>query len=168
MTATPPDDVAAMFDLSPEPDVPGADAADAAAAAEAEEAALAAELAATIASGNVAADAPESRTDPRFKVSWPARLRLPDGHVIDLTVRDISEAGVGLTSAEHIPACTDVGFEVAVPPLDQGGQATPVQGTIKTTYAVAHGSEIRCGATWLQMPPAGLEPMARWIERLRG
>jgi hypothetical protein len=92
-------------------------------------------------------------------------MRLPDGHVIELDVRNVSEGGVGLASREHIPADTIVDFELDVPSLDDGGRTTPVKGTIKTTYAVVQGAEIRCGGTW-QAPPAGLELVNRWIKRL--
>ncbi len=152
-----------MFDLPPESS-PSAESTTE--AAEAAEAALAAELAATIESGGVATDAPDSRTDLRVNVSWPARMRLPDGRVIELTVRNISEGGVGLTSAEDIPARTVVDFEMDVPRPDDGARITPVKGTIKTNYTVVHGSEIRCGGKW-QAPPAGLELVTRWIARLR-
>jgi hypothetical protein len=164
MTTTPPDDVAAMFDLPP----PAASQSttQAADALEAAEAALAAELACTIESGGVAADAPDSRTYLRVKVSWPARMQLPDGHVIDLEVRNISANGVGLTSDEDIPACTVVDFEMDVPQPDESGNITPVKGMIKTTYTVVQGSQILCGGTW-QAPPAGQELVDMWIKRLR-
>ena len=165
MTPTSPEDVAAMFDLPPLPEA-SQSTAEASDALEAEEAALAAELASTIESGGVAADAPDSRTDVRVKVAWPARMQLPNGHVIDLKVRDISESGVGLLSDGRIPANTVVNFEMDVPPLDERGKVTPVMGAIKTTYAVGHGSEILCGGTW-QVPPAGLELVDMWIKRLR-
>lgn len=165
MTPTSPDDVAAMFDLPPLPEATQS-TAEAADAIEAAEAALAAELASTIESGGVAADAPDSRTDLRVNVAWPARMQLPNGRVIELEVRNISEGGVGLMSGEPIPADTVVNFEMGVPPLDEGGEVTPVKGTIKTTYTVAHGSESLCGGTW-QVPPAGLEIVNLWIKGLR-
>jgi hypothetical protein len=155
------DDVAAMFDLPPSVEEPPASST-----LEAEEAALAAELAATIESGGFAADAPESRTNLRVDVSWPARMQLPDGHRIELEVRNISEGGVGLTSGQPIPAYTVVAFEMDVPPRGAGGAVTPVTGTIKTTYTVARGSQILCGGIW-QAPPAGLDLVTGWIERLR-
>ena len=166
MATTPPDDVAAMFDLAPLPEAAESttesiEAAEAALAAE-----LAAELASTIESGGAADDAPDSRTRLRVEVAWPARMQLPDGHVIELKVRNISEGGVGLLSDEHIPARTVVNFEMDVPPLAEHGEITPVRGTIKTTYTVAHGAELLCGGTW-QVPPAGLEVVNEWIERLR-
>jgi len=152
-----------MFDLPPPPALPQADES----AAEAAEAALAAELASTIASGGVAADAPDSRTDPRVQVSWPARMRLANGEVIELKLRNISEAGVGLMSDERIPAHTVVNFEMEVPPLGESGRVTSVEGTIKTTYTVVQGSEMLFGGTWVHVPPAGLELVNLWVERLR-
>ena len=168
MSTTPPEDIDALFGLEPEPDEsPSAAQAEAAiAAAAAQEAALAAELEAVIASGGVSGDAPDSRIDHRVKVSWPARMQLPDGRVVALQVRDVSHGGVGLMSGEQIPARTVVNFEMDVPRPDAGGASTPVKGLIKTTYAVAVGSEIRGGASW-QDPPAGLELVSVWIKRLR-
>lgn len=170
---TSPDDIAALFGLPPEPassqpaepSTVDAEAAEAALAiAEAE---LAAELGPTIGAGGVATDAPDSRTDPRTAVSWPARMRLSDGRVIELKVRNISESGVGLLSDEDIPADIVVDLEMDVPPPGEGVGITTVQSAIRTTYKVAHGSEILCGGTW-EAPPAGLEPVSAWIERLRG
>ena len=165
MTMMRPEDVAALFDLPPLP--PAAQSTpEAAHAMEAAEAELAAELASTVESGLVAADAPDARTDRRVKVAWPARMRLPDGRVIELEVRDISESGMGLTSDEHIPSDTVVDFEMELPALDEGGEITLVKGTIRTTYAVAQGPESLCGGTW-EAPPAGLEVVSRWLAGLR-
>ena len=166
MSTTPPDDVAAMFDLPPEPSQSTEEAAAALAAAEAAEAALAAEIALAMASGGFAEDAPDSRTDHRVPVSWPARMRLPDGSIVDLHVRNVSHGGVGLTSDAHIPAYTVVDFEMGAPPLDGGGAAMPVKGTIKTTYTVVQGGKVLCGGTW-QAPPVGMELVRTWIRRLR-
>ena len=168
MTTTPPEDIAAMFDLPPLPEAAqsATEAAAAAEAAEAAEAALAAELASEIESGGVATDAPDSRTNLRVEVAWPARMQLPDGRVIELKVRNISEGGVGLMSDEDIPARTVVNFEMDVPRPDEGGEITPVKGMIKTTYTVVHGAEILCGGIW-QGPHAGLELVKMWIQRLR-
>jgi hypothetical protein len=165
MTTTRPEDIAELFDLAPESPESTPEAAAAAAALEAEEAALAAELASALESGGVADDAPESRSNLRVEVSWPARMQLPDGRVVELQVRNVSEGGVGLMGHEDIPSRTVVNFEMDVP-HPGGGTIAAVKGTIKTTYAVAQGAEILCGGTW-QAPPAGLELVSLWIERLR-
>lgn len=159
---TPPDDIAALFDLEPLPEA----AQSGTEAAEAEAAALAAEIALTLESGGVATDAPDSRSKLRVEVSWPARMRLPDGRVLELKVRNVSEGGVGLMSAEDIPARTVVDFEMDVPPPDDAGATTPVKGAIKTNYTVVQGSAILCGGTW-QAPPEGLELVRMWIDRLQ-
>jgi hypothetical protein len=164
MTTTSPEDAAALFGLPPEPASPEP-ATEAADAAEAAEAALAAELAATIESGGVAADAPDSRAALRVDVAWPARMQLPDGRVIELQLRNVSQGGVGLVSHEDFPARTVVNFEMDVPPLDTGGEITVVRGPIKTTYTVARDSEILGGGTW-EAPPAGLELVNAWIKQL--
>ena len=158
-----PEDAADMFGLAPLPE-PSQSAKLTAQAIEAAEAELAAELALTIESGDFADDAPDSRTNLRVNVSWPARMQLPDGRVIELNIRDISEGGVGLTSDKPIPADTIVSFEMDVPPLDGRGTATVVKGVIKTTYTVVHASNVLCGGTW-QAPPAGLDLVNLWIKQ---
>ncbi len=162
MTSTPPDDIDAMFDLPPLAPASPQIAPDTAA----EEAALAAELAAILASGGVAGDAPDSRSKLRVDVAWPARMRLPDGDVLWLKVRNISEGGVGLVGDGRIPANTVVDFEMDVPAIDGSGDAIAVRGTLRTTYTVGQGAEILCGATWLG-PPAGVELVKLWIHALR-
>ncbi len=160
-----PEDVDDLFGLPPLPPAPPPDTA-ADDALEAAEAALAAELASSIDADGVAGDAPDSRTDRRVTVSWPARMRLPGGRVIELQVRNISESGVGLSSDADIPADIVADFEMSVPPLGAGA-ATPVSGTIRTAYTVAQGSERLCGGTW-QVPPEDLGLVNAWIGRLRG
>jgi len=161
-----PEDAAAMFGLAPLPE-PSQSAELTEEAIEAAQAELAAELALTLESGDFADDAPDSRTNLRVKVSWLGRMHMPNGRVVELEVRDISEGGVGLTSDEPIPADTVVNFEMDVPSLDGGGEITVVNGVIKTTYSVAHGSNVLCGCTW-QMRPAGLDLVKMWIKRLWG
>lgn len=166
MATTPPDDIADLFGLEPEP-APSTTHTDAAArATEAAEAALAAELAAEIAAGGVADDAPDSRTDRRVDVSWPARLLLADGRVAAVEVRNISDSGIGLLSNETMPASTVVPIEIDVPHPDDGGTPTLVAGIIATTYKVVHGSEMLSGGTWLAAPE-GVERLNAWIARLR-
>jgi hypothetical protein len=166
MTAMRPEDVDDLFGLDPLPAASEAEIAAAAAAAQAEEAALAAELAATLESGGVAGDAPDSRTNQRVDVAWPARMHLPDGRVIELKVRNVSVCGVGLTSDEPIPDYTVVHFEMGVPQPDDGNTVARVKGTIRTTYTMVHGSQILIGGSW-QAPPAGLDLVQQWIQRLR-
>jgi len=164
MKSTSAEAAAALFDLPPLPDTSEQEA-QAARVAAAEEAALAAELAAALESGDFADDAPDSRADRRVDAAWLARMQLPDGRVVQLRTRNVSQGGVGLVSTEPIPAYTVVGLEMDAPPLHAGGAVTLVKGMIKTTYTVDQGTQILCGATW-QAPPSGLDVVASWVERL--
>ena len=173
MTTTPSDYLADLFGLPPSPPASPQSSAEATQAAEAAEAALAAaeaelaaEFAATMDAGGFAADAPDSRSKQRVRVAWPARMQLPDGRVAELEVRNISESGMGLMTAEDIPADAVVGLEMDVPRPGQDGEAMTIRGSIRTTYSVVHGAKILCGGTW-QAPPVGLELVNLWIERLR-
>ena len=109
----------------------------------------------------------DSRREHRVKVSWPARVQLPNGRVIELRVRDLCESGVGLLTEHHIPPTTVLNFAVAVPGLNEGGKVTPVSGTIKTTYVVVKGLDLFCGGTWVQLPADGRDLLDKWIRRLR-
>jgi len=162
--STSPEDAAALFDLPP-PEAAAPSDAEAEDALAAAEAALAAEFAGTIAADGVATDAPDSRTDLRVQVSWPARMRLPQGRLVALTVRDVSGRGVGLASDEPIPTHALVDFEMDVPPPDATGPATTVKGKLKTTYTVAHGSRILGGGVWMQAAAGDLELVNAWIRR---
>ena len=147
--STPPEDIDALFDLPPSaapvlppaplPGLPG-----------------------------LRAPSAESRKEQRVKVSWPARVQLPNGRVIELRVRDLSESGVGLLTEQHIPPATVLNFAVAVPSPDEGGTMTPVAGTIKTTYVVVKGVDLFCGGNWVQLPADGRELLDKWMRRLRG
>ena len=109
----------------------------------------------------------EGRKEPRVKVSWPARVQLPNGKVVELRVRDLSESGVGLTTDVHIPANTVLNFAMGVPGLNERTRIVPVTGTIKTTYVVVQGPDLVCGGMWVSLPSDSRELLDKWIRRLR-
>jgi hypothetical protein len=113
------------------------------------------------------AAATEARTEQRVKVSWPARVQLPNGKVLELRVRDLAESGVGLLTEAHIPPSTVLNFVVGVPGLTESTRITPVTGTIRTTYVVVQGRDLCCGGTWVSLPHDGRELLDKWIRRLR-
>ena len=158
MTTT-PEDADALFDAPAPP------------AAKEPSAAAPAKSAPSLAADNPFGDLPgassDNRREQRIKVSWPGRVQLPNGRVLNLRVRDISDGGVGLLTEVHIPAYTVLNFAMAVPPLAEGGRVTPVSGTIKTTYLVVQGPDIYCGGNWVQVPAAGRELVEKWIRRLK-
>ena len=109
----------------------------------------------------------EGRKEQRVKVSWPARVQLPSGKVLELRVRDLSESGVGLVTAQNIPPNTVLNFAVGVPGLHEASRITPVTGTIKTTYVVVKGQDMMCGGMWVSLPAEGRDILDKWIRRLR-
>ena len=111
--------------------------------------------------------AAESRKEHRVKVSWPARVQLPNGRVMELRVRDLSESGVGLLVTSHIPPATVLNFAMGVPGLEDGSKITPVSGTIKTTYVVVKGVDLFCGGMWVSLPQNGRDLVDKWIRKLR-
>jgi hypothetical protein len=140
---TPPEDVDALFDAPapPSPVLP--------------------------ASPLPGAPAAEGRKEQRVKVSWPARVQLPSGKVVELRVRDLSESGVGLMTDMHIPPSTVLNFAMGVPGLHEPTRITPVTGTIKTTYVVVQGRDLVCGGMWVVLPSESRELLDKWIRRLR-
>ena len=109
----------------------------------------------------------DARKEHRVKVSWPARVQLPGGKVVELRVRDLSESGVGLVSDLHIPASTVLNFAMGVPGLNEPTKITPVTGTIRTTYVVLQGPDLCCGGTWVSLPADSRDLLDKWIRRLR-
>ena len=142
---TPPEDVDALFDAPAAPSSP-------------------VQPSNPILGGAPAAD---SRKEHRVKVSWPARVQLPSGKVLELRVRDLSESGVGLLTEFHIPPSTVLNFVVGVPGLNEPTKITPVTGTIKTTYVVVQGRDLCCGGMWVSLPAEGRDILDKWIRRLR-
>jgi len=109
----------------------------------------------------------EGRREQRVKVSWPARVQLSNGKVVELRVRDLSEGGVGLLTDVHIPPSTVLNFAMGVPGLHDATKITPVSGTIKTNYVVVQGRDLVCGGMWVTLPADSRELLDMWIRRLR-
>ena len=143
--STPPEDVDALFDAPapPSPVLP---------------------VSPLLGGASAAAD---GRKEHRVKVSWPARVQLPSGKVIELRVRDLSESGVGLVTGLNIPPNSVLNFAVGVPGLHEAGRITPVSGTIKTTYVVVKGQDMMCGGMWVSLPAEGRDLLDKWMRRLR-
>jgi hypothetical protein len=109
----------------------------------------------------------EGRREQRVKVSWAARVQLPNGRVVDLRARDLSDGGVGLVSDHHIPSYAVLNFAMAVPDLNDPCKITPISGTIKTAYMVVQGPVIYCGGSWVNLPADARDLLGKWIRKLK-
>jgi hypothetical protein len=109
----------------------------------------------------------ENRREQRYKVSWPGRVQLPNGRVVDVRVRDLSPSGLGLLTPVAIPASVTINFAMGVPGLNDPANITAISGKVLTAYSVLQGSDIQCGGTWVQLPPEGRDLIDQWIRRLK-
>ena len=149
---TTPEDADALFDLATPPAAPptASDTPDAAAP-----------------DAGMPPIGADSRREQRVKVSWPARVQLPTGRVVELRVRDISDGGIGLTAPVALPSGVSLTFAMGVPSLSDPSKVIPVSGAIRVTYAVLKGHDVQCGGTWTQLAPEGRELIGKWIRQLR-
>jgi hypothetical protein len=160
--ATTPEDADALFDLSTPAAPPAATAGPSAPPAS-----NSVPPAGAPAPAGLPTIGSESRREQRVKVSWPARAQLPDGRVIELRVRDVSDSGVGLFTPVHLPTGTPLNFAMGVPGLNDPSKITPVTGTLRASYCVVQGNDIHCGGTWVQLPADGRELIGKWIRKIR-
>ena len=108
----------------------------------------------------------DGRREPRFNVHWRAGLKLPNGRIIDLRVKDISESGMGLVAAEAVAPSVTLEVRVRVPEPDNPTQAVDVTGTVKVAFVAMRGYDFQIGVTWVDRGDAGRHQMARWMRRM--
>ena len=100
-------------------------------------------------------------------VKWAARALLADGTVVPLTVRDISERGVGLVSDRPITQHATLRVAVAVPDINATGRFTTVIGSVKTAHITVSGADLIYGGVWLALEGSGSEIIQKWVRKLQ-
>lgn len=108
----------------------------------------------------------EARRELRMHVKWAARALLADGQVVPLTVRDISERGVGLVSERPIPQHATLRVALAVPDLNTPGRFTTVIGSVKTAHITVSGPDLIYGGVWLAVEGGGKQLLQKWVQKL--
>lgn len=109
----------------------------------------------------------DGRREIRMPVKWAARALLADGKVVPLTVRDISEHGVGLVSERPIPQHATLRVAVAVPDINNPGRFTTVIGSVKTAHITVSGPDLIYGGVWLGFEGGGSEVLQKWLRKAR-
>jgi hypothetical protein len=109
----------------------------------------------------------DARREPRYAVHWRGRMQLPDGRVIELRSKNMSESGMGITASEAVPSGATLAIAVRVPDPAGSAQVTEVIGTVQTAYVAMRGYEFSVGTIWVERDEAGRELMSRWIGKLR-
>lgn len=107
----------------------------------------------------------DARREQRVRVSWPARVKLPTGTVIEMRVRDLSEGGIGFTSPKPLPTNTPMNFALGAPALDDPKTIAPIVGTLKAVYVVLQPGGYQIGAVWQQIGDAERDVIGRWVRR---
>jgi PilZ domain len=109
----------------------------------------------------------DARREPRYPVHWRAGLKLPNGRIVELRVKDISESGMGFVATEAVPsAATTLEVRVRVPDPGNAAQTVDVAGTVKVAYVAMRGYEFAVGVTWIERDDADRELMSRWMRKL--
>jgi hypothetical protein len=109
----------------------------------------------------------DARREPRYPVHWRAGLKLPNGRIVELRVKDISESGMGLVATEAVPsAAATLEVRVRVPDPGDPAQAVDVAGKVKVAYVAMRGYEFAVGMTWVERDEADRELMSRWMRKL--
>jgi hypothetical protein len=109
----------------------------------------------------------DERREPRYNVSWRARVELPGGQAMDARVRDISESGVGLMTDFALPAMSTVQLTIGVPDLHDPTRVLAVPGTLKVMFVVMQGHNFRLGGVWANIGPAAQQFLHQWVRKLR-
>lgn len=109
----------------------------------------------------------DQRREPRVPVTWPARLDLGGGQMLDVRVRDISESGIGLRCDRPIGVNSRLHATLGVPDLDDPKRLQAVPCTLTIMFVVMSGDEWRVGGQWLELSPQARALMRQWMQRSR-
>ena len=109
----------------------------------------------------------DHRGEMRVRANWPARVLLPDNRIVELSVHDLSESGVGLVSGIGIPANSVLQIALAVPDLNDPKKITPVTGTIRTTHMTVKGHQVHCGGQWVTIAAEQRKLVDQWLRGQR-
>ncbi|PXW96601.1 PilZ domain-containing protein [Sphaerotilus hippei] len=109
----------------------------------------------------------DSRKEPRFNVSWRARLQLAGGQEVEVRVRDISESGLGVVCDHPVTQGSVLNMTVGVPDLAETGRTLALQGRMRVMFAVMKGHDFLIGGHWAELSPAAQQLWRGWVMRLR-
>ncbi len=109
----------------------------------------------------------ENRTEPRYLVSWRAHVQLPNGQMVEVRVKDISESGMGMISDYAVPSSRVLDITVGVPDLTDPSRLLAVPGRASIAFSVMQGHDFRVGVRWAELSPAAQELWRTWVRRLR-
>ncbi|MFM2054065.1 MAG: hypothetical protein RL456_2102 [Pseudomonadota bacterium] len=110
--------------------------------------------------------AADHRQEPRHPVTWPGRLTLEDGAVLEVRVRDISAGGVGLRVDRPLPVNRVLPLVLGVPDPDDPTHILAVPVQVRGAYLVLQGHDFRFGGPWVGLQGPAQRLVLGWVERL--
>jgi hypothetical protein len=94
-------------------------------------------------------------------------LKLPNGRIVELRVKDISDSGMGLVATKAVPSAADtLEVRVRVPDPGSPAQTVDVAGTVKVAYVAMRGYEFAVGVTWVERKETDRELLSRWMRKM--
>ena len=112
-------------------------------------------------------DSSDARKEPRYNVAWRARLMTPQGTEVEVRVRDISDAGLGMVSDYSVPTGAVLNVTVGVPDTEDPKRLLAIQGRVKVMFSVMRGHDFLLGGVWAELQPAAQQYWRGWVQRLR-
>lgn len=109
----------------------------------------------------------DNRSEPRYNVSWRARMDLPNGQTVDARVRDISENGLGLTCDQSIQNGVVLSLLVGMPDLNDPSRLLAIPGKLRVAFVVMQGHDFKVGGRWAEMAPSAQEFWRHWVHKIR-
>lgn len=108
----------------------------------------------------------DNRKEPRYPVTWRARLTLSGGQIREVRVQDISENGVGLLCDEPIQNRVTLNVVLGVPDIDDPAHVLAVPVQITVAYVVLQNHSFRVGGAWAGLHVSARDLLNAWIRRL--
>lgn len=88
----------------------------------------------------------------RARAAWPARLLNRAGSVVNVTVCDVSESGVGLLGETNLTVDTVLDVTLSVPDARRPRRAHAVRVSVRVLGSSPVGSQYRIDAQFVEVP----------------
>lgn len=96
----------------------------------------------------------ELRRHRRARAAWPARLLNKSGSIINVTVCDVSEGGVGLLAQASLPLGTQLDIALSVPCAQDPARTHAFRAHVRVAFSSFAGAQCRIGVQFLELPMA--------------
>jgi c-di-GMP-binding flagellar brake protein YcgR len=96
----------------------------------------------------------EQRRHRRARANWPARILSTSGRIVNVTVCDVSEGGVGLLGQASLPLGSVFDVTLSVPLPKEPNRTQAVAAKVRVMFASPVGPNSRIGVQFVELPMA--------------